>query len=143
MQSQEVAAKLRSLPIIDIVDRAMRKGINEGVAIVSDRVFEENTDIKGGGFGAYSESWKKAREAKGRQVARVDLQFNKDLLRSITDDVSSDRYSVKIKEDLNVKKARGFEKNRGIEVFFASEEERKNIIDVIEKEFIKQIEGEF
>lgn len=73
----------------------------------------------------------------------MDLQFNKDLLRSITDDVSSDRYSVKIKEDLNVKKARGFEKNRGIEVFFASEEERKNIIDVIEKEFIKQIEGEF
>ena len=133
--AKEVAEKLRALNIEDIVDKAMRFGVNQGTTDIVDRIFEKSEDTKGGTLGKYSKSYAKIREKKGKQTAVVDLQFDKDLIRSVKEAFGENKYVIEIKEPLNVAKARGYEKRKGLDVFSGSDKEVERIIELINEQF--------
>ncbi len=111
-------------------------------AVVKPRIFEGES-ASGAALGTYAASTKKTRARKGRQIARVDLQFTDQLFRSIQIANFKGRPSLMILPSsrtggqTNREVAAKLEKRYG-EIFAASDKEAKDIIKVIEKRLFKE-----
>jgi len=77
------------------------------------------------------------REIQGLQVGEIDLQYRKELLKSIAPNVEAGRFTIEITSEKELKKARGFEKRKGKSVFFASEKEVENAFNYISENLFK------
>lgn len=66
------------------VQDMMTSALNSSMALMKRRIFNVNEDVEGKNFGKYvSKSYKKRRKAKGRQVAKKDLEMTGQLRKSI------------------------------------------------------------
>ena len=81
--------------------------------------------------------YKELRSVQGLQVGEIDLQYRKELLKSIAPNVEAGRFTIEITSEKEFKKARGFEKRKGKSVFFASEKETENAFNYISENLFK------
>ncbi len=142
--------KLQQFNLTDADIRfAIGLALSEGYAHIMERIFNQNKDINGIGFGSYSEKYKEYRKSLGLQVQKKDLQLSDRLKDSISIDM--DRYAITIGEnsDINTpsrnprfrsgnitqtQKAKYNEENLGQEIFSADEFEKKAIFEVLKEE---------
>lgn len=111
--------------------------------------------IKGG----YYESYKKFREAMGREASFVNIRLTNDLQSDFSNSpvskssnalakakpikVNKNEYKVSLKRDINIAKKEGLEKKYG-KIFSLTKDEKKNFHTIAEKEFnlfIKRLKG--
>jgi hypothetical protein len=87
------------------------------------RIFNEGLATDGRPIGQYKDgSWKKRREAEGRQTGYVDLQFSGELFQSIDLGVDGNQLLIGFKNDRN-RIAGYLEENYGRAIFTVSESE--------------------
>lgn len=112
----------------EIVDNAAQFHINEAHGLLLNRVFEENKNVNGENFGKYrSEAYKKYREKLGRQVNKVDLQLQGNLLKSIVTSKIDDSYAIVFSSDEQQIIGR-FQDERYGETFAISDQEREELM---------------
>ena len=75
--------------------------------------------------------YRKLREMQGLPVGEIDLQYRSELIKAIQPDVENGRYLIKFVDEKNELKARGFEKRKNKQVFYASEAEANKALDFI------------
>ena len=68
---------------------------------------------------------------QGLPVGEIDLQYRSELIKAIQPDVENGRYLIKFVDEKNELKARGFEKRKNKQVFYASEDEANKALDFI------------
>ena len=81
--------------------------------------------------------YKELRSVQGLQVGEIDLQYRKELLKSVVPSVENGRFTIEMTSEKEFKKARGFEKRKGKSVFFASEKETENAFNYISENLFK------
>lgn len=81
--------------------------------------------------------YKELRSVQGLQVGEIDLQYRKELLKSVVPSVENGRFTIEMISEKEFKKARGFEKRKGKSVFFASEKETENAFNYISENLFK------
>ena len=81
--------------------------------------------------------YKELRSIQGLQVGEIDLQYRKELLKSIVPSMENGRFTIEVISENELKKARGFEKRKGKSVFFATEKEAENAFNYIEENLFK------
>lgn len=67
----------------DLIELAIGGALDEVHTHILDRIFNQNKDVNGGGFGGYSESYAKYRKSLGLQSGTKDLQLSDRLRNSI------------------------------------------------------------
>ena len=137
----EYIAKLRKLEnsLQPFVDIAIDVGGEELETNLKNRVFNANEDIKGKGFGGYSENYKAYRLNLGKDVSKKNLQLTDKMRFGIKFDTEKKELRFKDQEDAN--KGRGNEDYLKQKIFDASESEIKKTISVIEEEFTDLTNG--
>ena len=77
------------------------------------------------------------REMQGLQVGEIDLQYRRELVKSIVPNVENGRYTIEFIGEKELKKARGFEERKDKKVFFATEKEAENAFNYIAENLFK------
>lgn len=160
---------------------ALIGALNTGNGLLQQRVFSETKDVEGNSFGSYIgkkrkvktkptknrtqakrnkaiegkflTSYQRKRAAKGRQIARKDLEFSGGLRRAIETQVENDKAAVIQFNNLEAAKiARGQEaqisnirsggkgttKGKGVKIFSLNNSEKETVVEQ-GAELIKQI----
>jgi hypothetical protein len=161
---------------------ALVASLNTGNGLMQQRVFNQNTDVEGQGFGVYIgkkrkvplvvstnktqnkrnkniaglslTSYQRKRAAKGRQIAKKDLEFSGGLRRAIEAQIEGEKAAVlQFNNDLAAKIARGQEQQitniragrkglvkgaDAVKIFTLNQTEKETVIEQ-GAELIKQI----
>lgn len=144
MTPAEYADKLRiaKTSIPEIIDVSLDAGIDQLNADLSQRIFNENTDINGKSFGKYkSAAYKKFRLTSGRQIAEKDFQLFENLKKSIKSNYKDNQ--LEFNSNAQAEKGRGQEKQLNALIFEASNEEVERSIKAIEEEYYKRVKEIF
>jgi len=116
-------------------NNAINIGGEELNSQLKNRVFNENVDIAGSGFGGYSENYKAFRLALGGDISKKNLQLTMRMRRGIGYDKESK--SLKFQDVEDAIKGRKNEDFLNQRIFEASVEETEIVISVIEEEYNK------
>ena len=137
----EYIAKLKKLDesLQPFVEISIDAGGDELEANLKNRVFNENVDINGKGFGGYSEIYKAYRLSLGKDISKKNLQLTDKMRFGIHFDKETKELRFKDQEDAN--KGRGNEMQLKQVIFDASESEIEKTISVVEETFNELTNG--
>lgn len=131
------------------LNEILELAIYEAITILKLRIFEENKTIDNSSFGKYTNlSYEKKRKKAVKPTGVINLQYEKNLLRSIKTNISNEGYQILISGVENKLKAQGFEENKykvnfantkERKVFVMSDEEIKKIIKYVNREWSRNI----
>lgn len=117
-------------------------GVNKAKSDMQKRVFNSETgskDVTGSGLGGYSNPYAQKRANEGRQARVVDLEFTGTLRRSFKVEIVNDTVSIIVDNPNEVKKLGYIEQNYKRKIFDLSQEEEKDMLDLINKLFAEDI----
>ena len=131
------------------MDRATVAGANHLHGLISRRVHNRGLDHRGKRIGlnskrkgSYSPGWRRERLAKGRQVKRIDMEYESDLRRHFRMVIDDKGVRLSVLSELQIAKLEGAEKRYKTKIYDPMPNELSEAKEVFIRIFRQELQKE-